>query len=115
VKMGAEAISASDILVKSPGIPAHWETLNATPQSVGLASSANVLSDAKLKKFTEMRYAEAREALGLEHQFYFYVEDVKGNRLYEGGNTTVGEQAVSVARFALLDGEKVILRMVVHE
>ena len=114
-KMGAEAIAVSDMLVKSPGIPPHWE-VNSTgsTQALGLADSANVLNVGKLTEFSQIDYETSKELLGITHEYYFYIEDKWGNRLYETGNATIEEQAVSVGRFALLGEEKVIMRVVVH-
>ena len=114
-KMGAEAIAVSDMLVKSPGIPPHWEANSSGGlQAVGLVSSANVLSESKLTEFSQMDYEMSKEVLGITYEYYFYIENKLGNRLYQTGNSTIEGQAVSVGRFALLNEEKVILRVVVH-
>ena len=58
--------------------------------------------------------ADSKQVLGIEYEFYFYVEDLEGNRLYEIGNSTLSEQVISITRFAVLENEKVRVRLMLH-
>ncbi len=113
-RMGAAAVSISDMLVKGSGTPSTWEDDPANAEVLGLAISPNVLSENKIQQFTSMDYNESREILGLDYDYYFYVECLEGNRLYESGTAGLGDQSIAVTRFAVLDDEKVRLRLVIH-
>jgi hypothetical protein len=119
-RMEVAAIDASEMLIKSPGVPKDWEKDATQVKSLGLVvnSSANVLSDAKLANFTSIsgqNYTAAKSLLGIEHEFYFYIENMSGTRLYEAGNGTMGKQQASITRLGLLDGEKIRMRFIVHD
>jgi len=114
-RLEAEAISISDILIKSPGIPSDWEKNQSEIKMLGLAIEGNVLSDAKISNFTNMSYSSAQNYLGLDDQFYFYIENMNGNRLYQFGNNTFGDQVIVITRFAVLNGEKILMRVSVYE
>jgi len=113
-RMGAAALSISDMLVRSPGTPKTWEQDPANAEVMGLATFPNVLSESKIKQFALMDYNESREPMGLDYDYYFYVESLNGNRLYESGNAGLGEQSIAITRFAVLNDEKVRVRLVVH-
>lgn len=113
-RMGAAAVSISDMMIKGPGSPKTWEQNPANAEVVGLATFPNVLSESKIEQFALMDYNESRELMGLDYDYYFYVESLEGNRLYESGDVGLGEQSIAVTRFAVLNDEKVRLRLVVH-
>jgi hypothetical protein len=113
-RIGIAAISVSDMLVKSQGAPKKWENDPSNAEAIGLAESANVLSESKIETFIMMDYDESRELMGIDYEYYFFVEELNGNMLYEKGNVTVENQAISVTRFAILDDEKVRMRLVIH-
>ncbi len=109
------AISISDILLKSPGLPSNWTNNTANIQMLGLATSSNVLSSSKLSNFTNISYSNAKNLLGVTSEFYFYVEDLNGSRLYETGNSSIsGNNIVAITRFAILNNKKVRMRLTVY-
>ncbi|MDD5022951.1 MAG: hypothetical protein PHU63_02170 [Candidatus ainarchaeum sp.] len=114
-ELEAQAISLSDILIKSPGVPKNWENENSEEiNMIGLASSDNIIDEDKVKKFINMSYSENKEIFGIENDFYFYIEDLNGNRLYQTGNSTIEKQSVTVTRFGVLDNIEVKMRLIVH-
>lgn len=114
-RLEAIAIPVSDLMVKGPGVPSNWEENPGGLEVIGLAgASQNVLVLNKVRNFTALDYEDAKEILGMEEEFHFYIEDLEGNRLYECGNATLSEQTISLSRLALLEGEMVRLRMIVH-
>jgi len=114
-RMEYAAISATDLMLKSAGSPAHWEQNTSSVQMVGLASTPNVLSSAKLAAFTAMDYSQQKSLLGMQEEFYFYVDNTDGVRLYEGGNLTVKSKGVvSIGRYGTLNGGKVKIGMMVY-
>jgi len=62
---------ASDALVLTPGRPANWDLLDANAtafESVGLASSPNVISSSKAQRLSDLgasNYTDVKTALGL--------------------------------------------------
>ncbi len=111
-RMESEAITILETFLKSKGIPENWNS--TTVQTVGLVTSQNELSASRLLNFTSMSYADAKTALKVDYEFYFYVEDMDGNRLYAQGNSSIGNKAVSLTRFAVLNTSRVQVRMIVH-
>jgi hypothetical protein len=111
------AIGTSDFLVKSKGAPANWETNASSVQMIGLASAPNVLSSAKLANFTSnVTYNTSKLLLGLGRgEYFFYVEDMGGSRLYEKGNSSIDvDRSVAITRFALLNSQKVRVRLIAY-
>jgi hypothetical protein len=109
------ALAASGLLVKSPGVPYDWENAPSGVRTIGLAKSENVLSREKLSAFAGLPYGESKALLGIDSDFFFYLEDMEGSRLYEAGNPAAsGKTSAIVARFALLDGKAVRIRLNVY-
>lgn len=114
-RLESTAIYISDTLMKTQGYPTNWEENLSTVHSLGLATySQNVLDSDKIANFTNLSYSTSKELLGVEYEYYFYIEDLDENRLYESGNSTFGEQIASITRFGILDGEEVKLWVIVH-
>ncbi len=112
------ALSVSDLLVKSPGLPGKWENAPGNVQEIGLAAGENALSGRKLAAFANLSgvdYANAKKLLGIDSDFFFYVEDMNGSRLYEAGNSAItGDDSITITRFATLNGKNVRVRMSVY-
>lgn len=109
------ALAVSDMLVKSPGLPFDWEKNVSSVQEIGLASGENALSREKLSAFANVSYADAKKLLGVDSDFFFYVEDRNGSRIYEAGSGAIGRKtSVSLTRFAILDGKEVRVRLDVY-
>ena len=109
------ALSSSELLVSSNGVPYDWEKSPSGASSMGLSSDKNILSPAKAANFTAMNYSDAKVLLGMDYDFYFAVEYLNGTGVYSLGNSSIpGAEAVSVGRLALLNGQMVKMRMVVY-
>jgi len=114
-RMEYAALSATDLMLKSSGAPANWEQNPSSVQMVGLASAPNVLSPAKLSNFTAMNYSRQKDLLGMQEEFYFYIDNANGTRLYEDGNLTVkSKSVVSITRYGILSGNRVKIGMMVY-
>jgi hypothetical protein len=108
----AKALGAADVLLKTPGKPADWETLaNASlVKSIGFTSEPSVLEEGKLDAFGLIPEAQARRLLGLSKESYnITVIDAGGRLLYAFGSAS--EPRASIERLAMLDGEAVIFRL----
>lgn len=110
-------VTITDNFVKSPGVPSNWTDNTSFIQSVGFVSSQNILAESKLENFTNLDYNISRTMLGLStaQGFYFYVDDVDGDRRYQSGNSSTSGQVISITRAAILNGEKVKVRLIVYE
>lgn len=110
------ALSISDVLVKSQGLPSNWEQDPSNTHMLGLATYPNVLSESKLSNFTNLSYSTAKDLLNLDsEEFYFYVEYLNGTRVYESGNSSLtGDNIITVRRFAVLNGTKVRMGLSVY-
>jgi hypothetical protein len=112
-KVEYSAISATDLLMQSTGVPINWERNTSGIRSIGLASEPNVLSEKKVANFTELNYSIQKSLLGIPGDFYFYVEDMGGERLYECGNVTaISSNIVSISRIGMLGDQKVRLWLI---
>ena len=87
---------------------------NTTTTAGGFASSPYVLSADKIAQFTALNYSTQKDLLGMNEEFYFYV-DVNGTRYYEGGNLTAAPKSVvSIVRYGTLNGDAAIIGMMVY-
>ncbi len=110
--MESFAVTFSDNLLKSSGVPYNWNSTNFS--TIGLVSSQNILVPSKVSNFTNMSYDLLKQTFGIDYEFYFYVENLNGSRYYDIGNYTFGQQVVSLTRLGLLNNEKVRVRLIVH-
>ncbi len=120
VVMGAEqmndyrhkATDLLDILLKTRGMPEHWEDSDnlTNVSSLGLVSEPGVLDRSKLRAFEQMPYQEARRVLGLTHEGYYMELLNKRNRtLYTFGRDS--REFITLERPALLDGDFVTFKL----
>ncbi len=116
-RLEATAVVASDLLIKSPGVPSNWTENPSTILAIGLVSQHNVFDKIKLENFTSLDYNSSSELLGLSQSqgFYFYIEDLDGNRKYQTGNSSANGQVVFITRYGILNGQKVKMRLMIYE
>ncbi len=115
-RLEAEALAATDMLLKSSGTPDNWEqniSNISNTGSIGLVKAQNIIDVNKLANFTALDYSTQKEFLGASSEFYMDVKDLNGNLLYATGNTTLtGDRIITITRVALLNNQPVRLRMV---
>ncbi len=106
-----QALSVSDLLLRSPGYPSDWN--ETTVQSIGLANEEHVLNSTKVLRFLNVLNADyytAKSRLGLPSAHVnFSVTDKTGAPLVLEGNLTQytrseppTSNAFSVKRLALV-------------
>ncbi|MBI4175675.1 MAG: hypothetical protein HY518_00585 [Candidatus Aenigmarchaeota archaeon] len=107
---GAEslALSVSDALVRTGGIPEGWDS--SSVQVIGLASDENIMDPGKVDEFLDVDYNTSKRLLGIgRYEYYFEVmyannsvlQDPPGRNLTKGlypANATV---VVPVERYVL--------------
>jgi hypothetical protein len=72
------AMSASDALVRQPGIPEDWNSSSVV--TLGLASQENILNESKLQNFLSMDNDTIKTLLGIgNYNFYFEVRYPNGS------------------------------------
>jgi len=117
----SSALLASRSLVLSTGEPANWENLNVEEiESIGIVSEYNVIDPEKLSRLEDLNsvgYSESKAALGLaKYDAEILILDLNGNTLNSFGLSPDLESEVSsYTRIALLDGEKVFVKVKVFE
>ncbi|MFH0956738.1 MAG: hypothetical protein V1813_02655 [Candidatus Aenigmatarchaeota archaeon] len=108
------ALTISDALIRTPGIPADWNEANV--EVVGLSISEGILDQQKVSMFTSMDHDVARAMIGIApYDFYFELSDINGT-VYE--NTTVPpDQSASIIipvdRYAIYNGRIARARLIV--
>lgn len=98
----------ADNLIRSEGDPPNWTSQNV--KSVGLAKEDHVLSESKLKNFTEMDYNDLRQIFGINCEFYFKITgldnviiSINDNEVTQGREPANATDLISVKRLALLN------------
>jgi hypothetical protein len=110
-KMMLQALSATELLVKTQGNPVNWNSSNV--KTFGLAYSPNVLSLDKTLSFTSLissNYSRVKEELGISEDYYFEVYDlVKSQVVVQAPaiNLDSYDNVASISRLALLNGSEV--------
>jgi hypothetical protein len=110
-KMMLQALSATELLVKTPGRPVNWNA--STVSTIGLAESPNIINWDKTLRFTSLissNYTEIKDKLGLNEDYYFEVYDLVNNQvIVQAPLIDIGsyDNVASVARLALLNGSEV--------
>jgi len=85
IEMESAAMSASDSLVRQPGVPENWNSSSVT--TIGLASSENVLNETKVSYFLDLENGTIKSLLGVgNYDFYFEVRYANGTlaQLFDG-------------------------------
>ena len=111
------AITVSDLLVRSPGVPEDWTLSTVT--IIGLAREEKVLDPGKVYEFTRIPYSTAQKLLRVApHNFYLEILTPNGsvvtvnNTLVTAGSLPASARTVvPISRFVLLDGEIVRLNL----
>lgn len=124
-RLETTALSVTEMLVKTPGIPPDWENNFTSIERPGFAVSEydqNVLSGKKIENFTSLPYEMEKDLMGLNGtmDFYLTVEDNEGNILYSsGGMEDENYTVVSITRYAAIEGRRgldpVKVRLMLYE
>jgi len=116
--MERSIISASDMLVKTPGYPDNWDKNNVS--SIGLKTGDH-LDKNKIKNLMEMDYKKAKDNLGLSgFEFYMNITDYKNqaisidsNTLQFGNNIINGNRVSNIKRPVVFNNTISVLNMVI--
>ena len=115
-RMEYAALSASELLMESGGMPQGWETNSSGVLMLGLANSQNTLSAAKVANFSALPYETSRGLLGTASEFYFVLQELDGGTLYSAGNSTLlGSTKVAIERYGMMGNKKVRMRLVFYQ
>ena len=110
-----KAFDITEMLTKSEGIPIDWNV--SSVQAIGLASNDRVLSTEKITRLSNISYNKSRELFGIVgKEFFLQIRDLYNVNLFEAGispleGNTCGDnyEAVTLRRFAVWEGQTVIL------
>lgn len=97
------AITISEMLVHTPGEPSNWTQSPLLVKSMGLAPRQNLLDWERVAAFSSLPYANAREALGTDHDFLVVIETPDGARFATIGQDGNSTRAVEVTRIGVLN------------
>ncbi len=96
------ALSVSDSLVRTRGIPEDWNT--SSVNTIGLATEENVLDVAKVSYFLTMggsEYNRTRTILTGGYDFFFNLTDLNGTNYGVVGSKPDDKTLVPVERYCL--------------
>src|SRR3989344_4111556 len=88
-KMELKSFQIADILIKTPGIPNGWETLNDEEQIIipGLAMRNKEVLKEKTEKFTQLSEETIKTKLKIkEYNFYFSLKTLDNNEIGSKGS-----------------------------
>ncbi len=105
-----KALEVSELLIKTPGMPAEWQTLDSIDaryvSTIGFAKRDNILDASKLEKAGEITYENLTKILGLtKEDVHITVTDIQNSSLpvlYEIGEPT-NRPMVIMNRYGLLN------------
>lgn len=93
-EMQLKAMTLSDSLIRTPGIPADWN--ESTVKVLGLADDDNRLNYGKVEEFVNMSYSKSRSMLDISpYQYYFEVADINGT-VYKNSSAGIPSSAYIV-------------------
>ena len=109
-----KAMTATDILLKTEGIPANWDLIpNLTTDnitSLGFVTGANELDINKLEAFKNLSYLDTGRLMGLSKQDYIItIDNFENKTLYVFGKDI--DPIVFIERMALLGNATVEFRL----
>jgi uncharacterized protein (UPF0333 family) len=96
------ALSISDMLIRTKGIPEDWNETNV--KVIGLADEENVLSVTKVSYFVNMGindYNRTKAILTGGYDFFFNLSDVEGTTYALIGNKSEGRMIVPIERYCI--------------
>lgn len=117
-EMEGLALSVSDLLVRTRGVPADW---NATTVKVlGLASEENVLNGTKAERFLDLDYADSKTIMGVPlYDYYFRLTGLDGETVYvnqteavKGTYPSDADIVIPINRHGLMDGEVISMQLI---
>jgi len=115
-RMEYAALSATDLLINSPGVPSNWEQNLSPLQTIGLARYPYELSASKLANFTSMNYTTTQGLLGLDADYSFSVLSSSSATLYSIGSLpSTTNNSILITRHATLDGQPVQIRLIAYD
>ncbi|HLC98875.1 MAG TPA: hypothetical protein VJC00_02605 [Candidatus Nanoarchaeia archaeon] len=112
--MQTYAFQATNLMVKSGGIPAGWEADPDSARLIGFAYNSNNernLSPQKVESFLNISYDRSKELLGSGYDFYLRIADIQGNILAEKGMNSTGYLSAAIERRVLYDGDEAVLSL----
>ena len=106
-------LAATDVLLKTHGIPGDWELDAENAKSIGLVGRPNVINPAKLSALQAMDYNYSKEALGIGVDYYLSVVPLTGQMIMEKGQR-MGGDAVVASRLAIYNETYVRVTLYVY-
>ncbi len=109
------AVSISDQLIKSHGMPTDWEDDTTKIYSLGLAKENYVLDEKKVDIFVNMNYNQLKSLMGIGgYEFYFRLVYTNGTDIKtKGSSPTANSQTINSKRVVMFKNEIVYMDLMV--
>jgi hypothetical protein len=102
------ALSISDSLIRTPGIPKGWNPSNV--ERIGLASEENVLNVTKIENLISMNYDQIKSIL-TKYDFHLKITDINGTVYLDKGISLANKTSVPIERYCSYNGRIVKLEL----
>ena len=109
------AIEISEMLVHGGGSPQNWTDAPELAQSIGFASSQNVIDWNRVAAFESLPYANAKQVLGIDREFLVVIETPDGARYATIGQDGNSTRAAEVVRIAVVNNTVVHVKVRLYE
>lgn len=117
-RLQLSAMQITDMLVRSSGMPADWESNISRTASIGLAyteGDSRNISASKILAFSNMSYDSTKEIFGTKYDFNFRLVSNNGSVIMQKGSNSTRTRAVGVERRVFFQGEDAIISFVLWE
>ncbi|MFC2154683.1 hypothetical protein ACFLRC_04310 [Candidatus Altiarchaeota archaeon] len=106
---------ASDLLVKTRGMPTDWESNPQGASSIGLVSDTDrIILESKLDSFISMNYTHSKEIMGIgNYDYHFQLLDPTQKVINESGVPPEGDLQISIRRIVTYKESSAILDLTV--
>lgn len=107
-EMFSLGMQATDLMVKSPGIPYNWTVSNV--EVIGLANSDHNLSFSKVANLTQMSYNASKKLLKIaSYDYVFRISTPNGTILVNYGNMySNANKVINVRRLVFYQNESIL-------
>ncbi len=104
------ATSASDSLVRHPGLPEDWN--ETTVLSIGLAASENVINESKAESFLKIDDYTIKKLLGIgNYDFYFEIRYDNGSLAYTPSGQALQKGMYPTTASVIIPAERHVIYM----
>lgn len=104
--METRGVQASDVLIRTKGIPENWNSSNVV--SIGIANSENVINKTLTLRLSTINYNISKALLGIQDfEYYLVIEDFNSSMIFTYGLNAPSSSKIilPITRYTLYDNE----------